>query len=290
MAKIKNEYKEIVRTIPNTDCCFKYLTVDKGLSLSFGKEEMNGLLFILTGKLQLSEPAGPIQIRPAGYFSLFPQGSRWEGNSMQESRLLFFFFNNVDQAWTSTKIRKLLEASADLPERGNTWLPVQPTLDSFLRLIALYTEEKELDRSFYAWKDIELFSLLYAFYAPQELGYMFRPVLKKNLDFKTFVEANYLKVENASELAELAGCSLVTLNRKFREYFNDTAYQWIIKNKTAQIKKRLQTTHNSLTEIAKEFGFYSGSELNRFCQRQFGLSALKLRKQITGQKNGVKSE
>lgn len=288
MVKIKNEYKEIVRTLPNTDCCFKYLIVDKGVSFSFGEEKMNCLFFVLSGKVQLTEPDGITEIRPAGYFSLYPWGSRCGGSSMQESRLLFFFFNKVDQVWTSTKIRKLLEMSSDLPDKGRSWLPVKPTLETFLKLMALYTEEKELDRSFYAWKDNELFSLLYAFYTPQELGYLFRPVLRDNLDFKTFVEANYLKVENASELAELAGCSLVTLNRKFREHFNDTAYQWIIKNKTAQIKKRLQTTHNSLREIAREFGFYSGSELNRFCQRQFGQSALKLRKQMSGKKNGVK--
>lgn len=305
MKRMKEEYKEIVCGVPNTDCRFKYAVAGKGIRMPLGNDRLHCLVFALEGKLKINFPGMAPGVLSAGCFVLLPGGRQGTAIGMQPGRYVCFLFNGVDQVWTSVKIRRLLDACpATKPQhtsvpavvtgqpegdkkesegvagrqQAEKGLPIRHPLDSFLQLIALYLEEPDLDRSFYSGKDIELLALLYTFYAPEELGPMFYPVLTGSLDFRSFVEANYLKVENASQLAELAGCSLVTLNRKFREHFNDTAYQWLIKNKRVSIKKRLQTTVIPLSEVAREFGFYSGSELNRFCQRQFGVSALKLRK------------
>ncbi|WP_106829643.1 helix-turn-helix domain-containing protein [Parabacteroides pacaensis] len=283
---MKDSYKEIVRSVPNSDCAFKYIELGRGVSLPSWDKEKNLLLFVLEGKLKLSIGEGSFRFLQKGSFILLSKGEAFKGTGMQpDSRLVIFLFNRVDTVWTSTKIKKLLDASDKKAGKPHEPLLIVRPLEMFLKLIVLYTEEKDIDKSFYANKESELLSLLYAFYSAEELGRMFYPLLHTNLDFKSFVEANYLKVESASELADLAGCSLVTLNRKFKEYFQDTAYQWIIKNKMVLILKRLQTPSGSLSEIAKEFGFYSGSELNRFCQRQFGTSALKLRKQAIGKKS-----
>ncbi len=276
---MKDTYKEIVRSVPNSDCAFKYIEISRGVGLPAWERERNVLLFVVSGKMKLGGGEAWTRVLPDGQFMMIPKGEEWTGSALQDARLVIFLFNRVDTIWTSAKIRRLLEASEGKAGEAYPVLPVKKPLEMFLKLIGMYTEEKDIDRSFYASKDSELLSLLYAFYPPEELGVLFSPLLHTNLDFKSFVEANYLKVEGASELAELAGCSLVTLNRKFKEYYNDTAYQWIMKNKMVLIKKRLQTTNGSLAEIAKEFGFYSGSELNRFCQRQFGTTALKIRKQ-----------
>lgn len=276
---MKDTYKEIVRSVPNSDCAFKYILLSRGISLPAWGMERNLLLFVLEGKMKVTTGEGVVKWLSNGNFMMIPKTESWKGVGMQDTRLVILLFNMVDNVWTSTKIKKLLDAADGKVQKGYMLLPICRPLEMFLDLMVLYAEEKDIDRSFYASKDSELLSLLYAFYSAEELGKMFYPLLHTNLDFKSFVEANYLKVESASELAELAGCSLVTLNRKFKEYYNDTAYQWIMKNKMVLIKKRLQTPTGSLAEIAKEFGFYSGSELNRFCQRQFGTSALKIRKQ-----------
>ena len=236
-------------------------------------------MFVLSGQVKLTGSDGVEHRVDAGYFTLIPKTEIWNGTAGSDVSLLILLFNRVDHAWTSAKIKELLDARAEPHERHFSSLASCRPLSVFLDLLVLYTEEKEIDRSFYASKDSELLSLLYAFYTPGMLGRMFYPVLHINPDFKSFVEANYLKVESAAALAALMGCSLVTLNRKFKEYYRQTAYQWIIENKKKLIKKRLQSSAVPLAEIAREFGFYSGSELNRFCQRQFGVSALKIRKQ-----------
>lgn len=286
---MKDTYKEIVRSVPNSDCAFKYVVLRKGGALPDWGMERNLLLFVMEGKMKVTGGDGVVRCVAEGSFVLIPKTENWKGVGMQDSRMVIFLFNMVDNVWTSTKIKRLMEAAEGKVHKSYMTLPVRTPLKMFLELMGLYAEEKDIDRSFYAAKDSELLSLLYAFYSAEELGRMFYPLLHANLDFKSFVEANYMKVESASELAELAGCSLVTLNRKFKVYFNDTAYQWIMKNKMVLIKKRLETPKGSLAEIAKEFGFYSGSELNRFCQRQFGTTALKIRKQALGKEKRIES-
>lgn len=278
---MKDKYKEIARSIPNSDCSFKYIEISKGTALPVWGTDQHMLLFVLDGQLKLTFPDGGGEVSGA-HFLMIPKQHEWKGFAVTHSKLLILLFNMVDNVWTKPKIKALLDVSLDKGLPPYPLLPIRSPLNTFLDLIVVYTEERNIDRSFYASKENELLSILYTFYTPEELAPMFYPLLTTNLDFKSFVQSNYLKVESVAELAELAGCSQVTLNRKFKEYFGESAYQWMIRSKTVQIQKRLQNPTASLSDIAKEFGFYSGSELNRFCQRQFGTTALKIRKQALG--------
>lgn len=276
---MKSKYKELVHSVPNSDCVFKYIEVSRGTSLPIWLTGQNTLLFVLEGKMKIVCQDTICRDVPGGSFMMIPKHHDWQGLAWQDSRLLILLFNMVDNVWTKPKIKTLLDAVEKQSVESYLVLPVKSPLQIFLNLMVIYSEERDIDRIFYASKDNELLSILYTFYPAGELGSMFYPLLTTNLNFKNFVLANYKKVETVGELAELAGCSQVTLNRKFKEYFNDSAYQWMIKNKMILIRKRLQNPTASLADIAREFGFYSGSELNRFCQRQFGTTALKIRKQ-----------
>lgn len=276
---MKNKYKELVHSVPNSDCVFKYIEVSRGTSLPVWENEQHVLLFVLEGKMKISCPDSVLRDVVGGNFIMIPKEHGWKASAWQDSRLLILLFNMVDNVWTKPKIKSLLDAAERQPRESYPVLSVKSPLQIFLNLLVIYAEERTIDRSFYASKENELLSILYTFYPAGELGIMFYPLLTTNLDFKNFVQANYLKVETVAELAALAGCSQVTLNRKFKEYFNDSAYQWMVKNKMVLIQRRLQNPTASLADIAREFGFYSGSELNRFCQRQFGTTALKIRKQ-----------
>ena len=48
---MKDSYREIVRSVPNSDCAFKYVELGRGVSLPAWEEERNLLLFFLEGKL-----------------------------------------------------------------------------------------------------------------------------------------------------------------------------------------------------------------------------------------------
>lgn len=271
---------EITRFVPNSDCIFKYIEVNKGSLFPIWETNQNVLLFVLDGQLKIAYQNRLCEEIKSKNFVMIPKNVKWKATVLQQTKLMIFSFSKVDNVWSKARIKSLLDVSPKSADDKPLVLSIKTPLATFLDLLVVYTIEKDIEKSFYAMKESELLGLLYTFYPLADVARMFRPVLQENSDFKSFVLANYLRVDNASELAKLAGCSLVTLNRYFKEFFNDSAYQWMVKNKKILIQKRLQNPTSSLGEIAKEMGFYSGSELNRFCQRQFGITALKLRKQI----------
>lgn len=273
---MKEKYKEIVRSVPNSDCEFKYVEINKGHALPAWDTQRNVLLFVLEGTLKIVLE-GKKQVLAGRQFVLLPKDQKWRGTAVHPVRIMLLLFRTVDSVWSKAKVKKLLDACKDPQADEFPVLPVNSAVHVFLNLLVLYTTETDIDKSLYTGKEAELLSLLYIFYKPAELGEMFFPLLRNDSDFKSFVLANYQKVDKASDLAELAGCSLVTLNRKFKEYFNDSAYQWMLKNRAVKIKQRLQTSNMPLSDIAREFGFYSSSELNRFCQTRLGMSAGKVR-------------
>lgn len=277
---MKDKYVEIARSVPNSDCIFKYVEVNKDFSFPAWEMNQHVLLFVLDGRLKINYQNKLFQEVISGCFVMIPKNVKWKATALSQTKLMIFSFSKLDNVWSKSKIKTLLDASPKSIDDEPFILSIKTPLAVFLDLMVVYTVEKDIEKSFYAMKENELLSLLYTFYPLADIACMFRPVLQENSDFKSFVLANYLRVDNASELAKLAGCSLVTLNRHFKEIFNDSAYQWMIKNKKSLIQKRLLNPTSSLGDIAREFGFYSGSELNRFCQRQFGVTALALRKQI----------
>lgn len=270
------KYREIVRAVPNSDCEFEYVEIGRGQNRPVPESGKHKLLFVLDGQIRILQ-AETRQLVENGRFTLLPVGASGRIVAVGPVRMLLLSFRTVEHVWPKAKIKRLL-AACPSPQPERTALPIPAALSVFLNLLVLYTTEADIDKSLYTGKDTELLSLLYTFCEPAGLAALFFPVLRNDTDFRSFVLANYQKVDKASDLAELAGCSLVTLNRKFKEYFNDSAYQWMLKNRTEKIRQRLQHSSMSLTEIAREFGFYSSSELNRFCRSRFGMSAGKVRR------------
>lgn len=272
------KYREFVRSIPNSECEFRYIEMSNGILLTEGcKEKVYQLLFVITGCVKVKCRENTIKVVEGREFILLSKNNKWSAQACAYSTLLILHFKRVNHVWNSKKIGNLLAAYPPAAKKEFASLKIKPLLQTFLDLLTIYIRKQNIEKSFFTWKDEELLSLLYAIYTPKELSRLFFPVLRCEANFKSFVMANYLKAENASGLAELAGCSLVTLNRKFKKYFNDSAYQWMMHNRIIKIRERLKSTNMPLGEIAKEFGFHSSTELNRFCLRQLGISARKMR-------------
>lgn len=159
--------------------------------------------------------------------------------------------------------------------------PLQVFLESVLAYLHTGLPMKDLSPE----KVKELFILLRIFYDPEELVTLFYPLMGKNMDFKKMVTDNYLKGKNATEYAELCGYSLSVFQRKFKEVFGETVYQWLQRQKAEQIKHYLMTTEVNLKEIADKFEFASPAHLNKFCKIWFGMTPTELRQTYLLKKN-----
>jgi AraC-like DNA-binding protein len=71
-----------------------------------------------------------------------------------------------------------------------------------------------------------------------------------------------------------------SFNRKFNDYFCDSPYSWILKQKARHIKTRLADTKISFSDIIREYGFSSPAHFTTYCKKQFGQNPSKLRKQL----------
>ena len=109
----------------------------------------------------------------------------------------------------------------------------------------------------------------------------FSPILNKTVNFKDFVIANYQKVKTVEDLSVLFGCSLRSFNRKFKEHFDDSPYNWILKQRAKHIKAQLLTPDIEFSEIIKEFKFSSASHFSTYCKKQFGITPREIRKSVT---------
>lgn len=74
--------------------------------------------------------------------------------------------------------------------------------------------------------------------------------------------------------------SASTFNRKFKAEFNDSAYQWLLKQKAEQIKMRLMNESTTLSDIIREFGFHSHSHLQKYCKTHFNMNPSELKKRL----------
>lgn len=156
-------------------------------------------------------------------------------------------------------------------------LEIREPLKKYLSLIQSYLKVDSLSTALCQEKMKELFILLRAYYDTEEFVRLFYPLLGKNMEFRKMITDNYLRVKNASEYADLCGYSLGAFQRKFKDVFGETVYQWMQKQKAEQIKHRLMATEVSLKELSEDFDFASPAHLNKFCKIWFGMTPTELR-------------
>lgn len=95
--------------------------------------------------------------------------------------------------------------------------------------------------------------------------------------FYDFINNNYSKYRGVEELILLSGLTQSTFNRKFREHFGNSPYQWILARRADQIQRRLTDGVEAIGLIMRDFGFTDASHFNRFCRSMFGKTPTQLR-------------
>ncbi|MGV8090941.1 MAG: helix-turn-helix transcriptional regulator [Mangrovibacterium sp.] len=128
--------------------------------------------------------------------------------------------------------------------------------------------------------DVKLYEVLFTliiFYTKEELGRFFAPFLSGNIDFKDFVLDNYRKVKTVEELADLHHLSVRSFSRKFKKYFGDSPYRWMLEQKSRHIKVKLMDHSVFLNDIIEEYGFSSPSHFSFYCKKHFGKSPREFR-------------
>lgn len=247
-----------------------------GEKLIFDRVNTYTLVFLMEGEALAScNEFTNIRLN-GGEIALWPMNSSCSWESLTDTFAIIMESDN-----------QLLDCDKKaLREHAHMWLnavpefkglPIRPRVAEYLETVKDYLQDGITCPHMHSIKQRELSVLFRAYYTPEEVSQFFMPIVRNTQAFEFFVMDNYLKAKGVKEFVDLSGMNLSTFNRKFKAHFNESPYQWLIKQKSKHILYELTTTDKSISEIAKEFHFADASHFNRYCKSMFGNSPTKIR-------------
>lgn len=265
---------------------FTRLTLPKGLVYPLNKTKRNGIVFLLSGEVLINSNEYPNTILRENQFALQAIGSNLQFKVLKDADAILYQFDELTVV-CEERFRKL--ADLDEPPLHHQPMEMCAALRYFMEGMCLYIDSDMTCRKFIQAKREEFIFILHSYYPLKELKVFYHPILAYENSFRYFVQQNYLKVKNVEELAQLGNYSVATFRRLFKNIFNESAYQWILRQKSNNILYELRNNKITISEIAYKYGFDDLSHFSHFCKSSFGKSPRALRKEA-GEGGDVSAE
>lgn len=269
--------------------CSNYLTdIKSGFSVKYVDEAMdinserlasNYIIFVLEGSVSIACNENTLQSMTKGEMILLPKSSHVFGKVEVKSKFMIFMFDHISHLCSKYSLQNL---SAYTEQITYSFKPfsIAPIIMSFLNTLSDCLENGLNCTYFHEIKSGEILLLYRAYYSKEELATFFYPLVGNSIDFKTSVMANYRDAKTVEELAMILGYGLSNFKKKFKDEFDESAYQWMLKQKSKHIQYKLSFPDVDLSTIIDEFGFSSPAHFNRFCKKQYGMNPSDLRNEL----------
>ncbi|MDR1161368.1 MAG: helix-turn-helix transcriptional regulator [Tannerellaceae bacterium] len=256
----------------------------KGKTIQLKEMHLNHLLFILEGEMNVSCNEFKNHLCIGGDMIFVARDANLIAETYTEVQYLLLSFNNQLQIIEQLELEELKEHSNErsIFNKLEIRTPLQGVLDSIL----FYQDNKIRSRLLDEAKQKEIFLVMKTFYTQLELSRFLKPVLNQDMDFKAFVFKHYIEAKNVDELAQLCNLSVRSLTRKFKLYFGDSPYRWMLKQKAHHIKMVLVDKKIPMQQIIKEYGFSSPAHFTTYCKKHFGMTPSAYRKVVNGSGEG----
>ena len=228
-----------------------------GEILRFYSEEMSMLVFILSGRISISVPYidDGKSVEKRGFF-LSPMGEETMINILSnETKLLTYKFNSDGLYCIRHFLNQLNDPKNKFSTHNLYVLYLNDPIYEYLMSLQQLLKSKRYCSHYYDILAEEMIIYLNEFYSKKELSSLFCPILGHDSEFKSFVYANYRKINNVKELAEQKSMTMVTFNRHFVRAFGVSASNWIRERRKNEIKRDIILTNLSFTELAFKYNF-----------------------------------
>lgn len=256
----------------------------KGLVFPRKKQKRNIILFVLEGQLHIDSNEYPDTIVGANQFILQAVGSEMGSKALQNTTAVLYQFDELTNV-CDHRFKKL----ADLSEPPLQHVPMEmcTPLRIFMESMRIYIDSDMVCRDFIEAKRKEFIFILLGYYPLRILKVFYHPVLAYENSFRYFVQQNYLHVKTVEEFAQLGNYSVSSFRRLFKNVFNESAYQWMLRQKSNRILHALHSKKLSISEIAYQYGFDDLSHFSHFCKTAFGKSPRALRAEAAAPPPGL---
>lgn len=279
-----NEHRFCENYTAEDSLSFRCLDLKKGEIIPSIEKTSNYLFFVRKGEIEVlcNEYRKVIK---SGELILIPKSSESAVRVLNNANIVIHVFDSLLNLCDRYAIEKL-EIYASKVKYDFVPSKIAEPLYSFLDLLTFYLDEKMLCRHMQEIKQTEMFMLFRAFYTKEECATIFYPLLSSNMDFKNMVLDNYQKAKRVQDLANLCCLSLTTFNRKFRLFFKDSPYNWMLKQKAKHIQMKLRNSNIPICDIIEEYGFSSSGHFTSYCKTHFNMTPTQLRKKLSAEKLG----
>lgn len=257
---------------------FRYIEAPQRIFFTNEILQLNYLVFILEGKLEISSEYFNKRTIIAGEFFFLSKGQSCSAYALEDIKIIIHKYDRVTHLCDKFTFMDLKKYSKK--EYSFAPLGINPTLNAFLDLILTYLKAGANCIHLHTIKQEELFWILRATYKKEILADLFHLSIGNSLEFRYKVLDFYKTAGTAQELARLCGYSRQQFNKLFLEEFGIPPYVWMKKRIMIHIRARLADREVQLNDIVDEFNLSSLPHLIRLCKSHFGKTPIELRNEI----------
>ncbi|HAC20550.1 MAG TPA: hypothetical protein DCF91_00465 [Porphyromonadaceae bacterium] len=248
-------------------------------SLEIERTSSNVILFVIKGELEIAYNEFSKRRVKAHQMIILPKSCHVYGTAFDNTKVVVFKFTEITHLCTKYSLQNLASHTQNITYKFRAQTIKKP-VRKFLELLSHCLADGLNCKYYHELKADEVMILYRAYYTKEELAEFFYPILGLSIDFRSLVLSNYRDARTVEELAQKTGYSVSRFKRKFNEEFDESAYQWMQKQKAKHIKYKLSFETIDFATIIDEFGFSSPAHFSRFCKTQFGTTPSDYRKQL----------
>lgn len=249
--------------------------------MSFDAGDASLFVFVLKGRVKVSQCGGATHVLDAGCFFFKPITIFYELCALEhETRIMVCRFQFYAHEYIRHFLRQLEFTDTISPRPGHEIfksLDIREDLLIFLNDIAKKLPDSPFPDNYYSLKLNELFMYLEAYYDKKDLSMMLSSILGRNLEFISEVMSCYLSSMTLNQMAEHFKMERVTFNRHFVASFGMTASKWLRHMRNTEILRMIRTTDLNFSEIAFRIGLSSSAYLTEYCRKCWGKTPTMLR-------------
>lgn len=262
----------------NTEHRFVHLRLPKGTNFRF-ETKKHFLVFLLDGSVRFSIDYSNESLLVPSSFYLIPKETYYEHETLTDSELIILPLNNYIDLIQIPYSRP--EGAELLTSATFSILPIKDKLQRYFALLKTALCSYDLDAPFFMDLKIrELMIIIEHEYPYAERINLFYPLIEREFDFADFVYANYKKVKNVKELADLSCYSQSGFEKKFRKVFGMAPSKWLKHRTTIDVYNALLNSSAPFKDISLDYGFSTPSHFNNFCKATLGGTPGNLRKRV----------
>ena len=238
----------------------------------------NEIVFLLKGRFRLSYGKLVNEEIGSGVIMLFPPGSRVKAEIVEDVRFIVCRVRGIVQLCECLSLERLHFESPSVDEDFQL-LPIRERIHGYISHFVDCVEDGLRCNYYFETKTKELFFMLRAYYAKEELAGFFSPLLSKDSSFMNLMYTHFREAKSVQDLIRVSYYSESGFKKQFQRVFGTSASEWLRERKASLIFQDLNHSPLSLKELAEKHHFSSVSSFSTFCTSQFGRPPGKIRLQ-----------